>query len=119
MIRNINEAAAETPSKSKGAVLRWLVSRHDGASNFEMRLFTLKPGGTISKHMHPNIEHEQYVVRGSFTIGIGDEEREVKAGDAIFIQPGTPHWYVNRGTEDAEFICVVPKKQKYRTVFLE
>jgi D-aminopeptidase len=31
----------------------------------------------------------------------------------------TPHWYSNTGRVDAEFNCVVPKTERYDTVYAE
>jgi len=110
------------PQKVDKAVkteIEWLVDRHDGAPNFEMRKFTIKPGGSIPKHYHPDIEHEQYVLKGRYKVGIGNKVHEVKKGDSIYIPPGTPHWYDNTGKEAAEFICIVPKKEKYGSVYVE
>ena len=43
---------------------------------------------------HTNtVEHEQYVLAGRATIGIGTETREVGRGDIVYIAAGTPHWY--------------------------
>jgi quercetin dioxygenase-like cupin family protein len=110
------------PQKVDRAVrteIEWLVDRHDGAPNFEMRKFTIKPGGSIPKHYHPDIEHEQYVLKGRYKIGIGRKVHIVKAGDSVYIPPGTPHWYKNTGKHDAEFICIVPKKTKYDSIYEE
>ena len=99
--------------------IQWLVDRQDGAPNFEMRRFTIGVGGSIPTHYHPDIEHEQYVLRGSYEVGIGEEVREVREGDSIFIPSGTPHWYRNTGSEKAEFLCIVPKMEKYDTVYVK
>ena len=109
-----------SPQKVDNAVMteiQWLVDRNDGAPNFEMRKFTIKPGGTIPEHYHPDIEHEQYVLKGTYKIGLGDRVQVVKEGDSIYIPPGTYHWYENTGKEDAEFLCMIPKVEKYDTVW--
>ena len=111
-----------TPQRVDNAVkteIEWLVDRHDGAPNFEMRKFTIKPGGSIPRHYHPDIEHEQYVLRGRYKVGIGKKVYEVREGDSVYIPPGTPHWYENRGKEAAEFLCIVPKKEKYDSIYEE
>ncbi len=118
MIRRSGEVQAERPDRAVNTELRWLISARDGAPNFEMRKFTLKPGGRIPKHMHPDIEHEQYILKGRMVIGIGDKEHEVKEGDAVYIPAGTPHWYMNNGDEDVEFICVIPRREKYDTIYV-
>ena len=119
---SIKPAGKVTPQKVDKAVkteIEWLVDRHDGAPNFEMRKFTIKPGGSIPRHYHPDIEHEQYVLKGKYKIGIGDRVHQVKAGDSVYIPPKTPHWYENTGKEDAEFICIVPKTEKYESIYEE
>jgi quercetin dioxygenase-like cupin family protein len=119
---SIKPAGKVTPQKVDKAVkteIEWLVDRHDGAPNFEMRKFTIKPGGSIPKHYHHDIEHEQYVLKGRYKVGIGNRVHEVRKGDSIYIPPGTPHWYENTGKVAAEFLCIVPKKEKYDSVYVE
>ena len=58
---------------------------------------------------HTNtVEHEQYVLAGRATIGIGDRTVEVSRGDVLYIPAGTPHWYKAHEGENFEFLCVVP-----------
>ena len=119
---SVKPAGKVKPLKVDRAVkteIEWLVDRHDGAPNFEMRRFRIKPGGSIPRHHHPDIEHEQYVLRGSYKVGIGDKVHRVKAGDSIYIPQGTSHWYKNTGRETAEFLCIVPKKEKYESIYDE
>ena len=77
------------------------------------------PGGRIPKHRHPTLEHEQYVLSGRMKVTLGDEVREVAAGQAVFIPAGTPHAYVNEGEEPVEFLCIIPKTSGYATEWLE
>ena len=119
---SIKAAGTVKPQKVGRAVktdIEWLVDSHDGATNFEMRRFTIRAGGSIPKHYHPEIEHEQYVLKGKYEVGIGDKVHVVKAGDSIFIPQGTLHWYRNRGRGDAEFLCIIPKKEKYDSIYVE
>jgi quercetin dioxygenase-like cupin family protein len=119
---SVKPAGKVKPQKVDRAVktqIEWLLDRHDGAPNFEMRRFTIKPGGSIPKHYHPDIEHEQYVLKGRYKVGLGNKVCEVKAGDSIYIPPGTPHWYKNTGRIKAEFLCIIPKVEKYDSVYVE
>ena len=119
---SVKPAGKAIPQKVENAVLaeiEWLLDRHDGAPNFEMRRFTIKSGGSIPKHYHPDIEHEQYVLKGRYNVGIGEKVYEVREGDSIYIPAGTLHWYKNSNNEDAEFLCIVPKKEKYESVYAE
>jgi quercetin dioxygenase-like cupin family protein len=117
------KARGKVPAKPVDRAVRteiqWLIDRNDGAPNFELRKFRIRPGGSIPKHYHPDIEHEQYVLSGHYSVGIGGEVHRLKAGDSVFIPAGTVHWYENGGKEDAEFLCIVPKTEKYEAIYLD
>ena len=119
---SVKTAGVVKPQKVEKAIkteIEWLLDRHDGAPNFEMRRFKIKQGGSIPKHYHPDIEHEQYVLKGRYKVGIGDRVYDVKEGDSIYIPKGTIHWYTNTGRGDAEFLCIVPKTEKYDSIYVE
>src|SRR5438552_7828891 len=113
------QVAPRPVDKAVKTEISWLIDRHDGAQNFELRKFTMRPGGRIPRHFHPDIEHEQYVLAGKYEVGIGEKTYQVKQGDSLFIPAGTPHWYENKGKEKAEFLCIVPKTETYGAVYLE
>lgn len=72
-----------------------------------MRRFAIAPGGSMPRHRNA-VEHQQFVLGGRATIGIGDETYEVRTGDVVHIPGGTPHWYRAEGNAPFEFLCVVP-----------
>jgi len=84
-----------------------LIGPEEGAPNFSMRRFILEPDATVPRHTN-EVEHEQYVLAGEYTVGVGDEEFTVGHGDSLLIPAGAEHWYHNDGTERGAFICVVP-----------
>lgn len=84
-----------------------LIDESDGAPNFAVRRFTLDPGAEVPKHTN-EVEHEQYVLSGEYTVGVGDEEFQVSAGDALLIPAGAVHWYRNESSEEGSFLCAVP-----------
>ena len=47
--------------------------------------------GNVPKHMHADANEFQYVVSGSGKFWLGDQMRDVHAGDLIIIPKGTPH----------------------------
>lgn len=83
----------------------------DVGPNFAMRRFELAPGAQVPKHTN-EVEHEQYVLAGEYTVGLiedGEEnEYTVSEGDALLIPAGVVHWYRNEGETPGAFICVVP-----------
>jgi quercetin dioxygenase-like cupin family protein len=82
----------------------------DQGPNFAMRRFIMEPGGGMPLHTN-KVEHEQYVLRGSARVQIGDEIHHVKAGDVVYIPGGVPHNYqADLGGEPFEFLCVVPNQ---------
>jgi len=76
------------------------------APNFSLRRFIMQPGGGMPLHTN-QVEHEQYVLRGSAQMRIGEQIYKVRAGDSIFVPAGVPHDY-QAGQAGFEFICVVP-----------
>ena len=107
VVRRAEEVDYEATDAAPGLAKGVLVGEADGARNLAIRRFTLDPGATVPKHTN-EIEHEQYVLEGNYTVGIGEEEYEVSAGDSLFIPAGVVHWYRNEGSEQGAFICAVP-----------
>ncbi len=110
--------AEEPVERAEATFIQWLIDRRDGAPNFELRKFRIRPGGRIPPHTHPEIEHIQYVLKGKYRVRLGEKEVIVSAGDALLIPAGTVHAYYNDGNEDAEFLCIIPRKDGYRTVWV-
>ncbi|MEA3557769.1 MAG: cupin domain-containing protein [Candidatus Thermoplasmatota archaeon] len=93
----------------KDTQIQWLASKFDGAPNFAMRRFTMKPGGSIGLHDHP-WEHEIYLLKGQ-GIAFTDKERvKIKEGNVIFMPGNEPHGYDNTGSEELVFICMIPNE---------
>lgn len=113
------KAAPKPVARARGASMAVVLGPEIGVPNFITRRFTLEPGGRIPTHRHPDLEHEQVVIRGEMIIGLEGEEHVVRPGDAVFIPAGCAHWYENRGVEPVEFLCVVPKTESYSTEWLE
>jgi quercetin dioxygenase-like cupin family protein len=79
-------------------------------SSFHTRRFVMEPGGGMPRHTN-SVEHQQYVLRGEATVGIGDEVHRVGPGSVVHIPAGTPHWYRVEGGERFEFLCMVPAEE--------
>jgi quercetin dioxygenase-like cupin family protein len=108
----VTEAKSIEEEKVKAAgaervTIRWLIAQEDGAENFHMRLFTVAPGGKTPLHTHA-WEHEVYILGGKGIIIYEGEEHPFSAGSVIFVPPTKEHSFVNTGTMDLEFLCIVP-----------
>lgn len=60
---------------------------------------TLPPGAAVTPHYHLELEEIYYLIEGQGLMTVGDEEREVQAGDAIYVPCGARHTLKNTGTE--------------------
>jgi quercetin dioxygenase-like cupin family protein len=108
-VRHSNQLPAD-PVKAGSATSRQVLTRPGEGSGFHMRRFIMEPGGGMPRHRN-SVEHQQFVLRGAATIGLGDRVLSVQAGDVVHIPGGTPHWYRAEGDEPFEFLCVVPDDQ--------
>ncbi len=107
-VRHANEIAREPVNAGSGTERQILIGPDQGP-HFALRRFIMQPGGGMPRHTN-EVEHEQYVIRGRATIGIGDETFQVSADDVVYIPAGVPHWYRAEGEEPFEFLCAVPNK---------
>ena len=93
----------------KDVTMRVLIGPADGASNFAMRRFSVRPGGHTPLHTH-DWEHEIYVLSGAGESFSAAGPRPMKPGDAIYVAPNEKHQFKNVGPEPLEFICLIPAK---------
>jgi mannose-6-phosphate isomerase-like protein (cupin superfamily) len=66
----------------------------------------LPPGCAVTPHRHRQIEEIYYIVSGRGLMTVGDETREVEAGDAVFIPRGQRHTLENTGAGAIKLILV-------------
>jgi len=93
-----------------GAQMRMLIGPDEGAAIFHMRHFEIEPGGHTPHHKH-DYEHEIVVLKGSGVARSEQGQREIKAGDAIWVPPNEIHNFENTGDTPLEFICLIPAPQ--------
>lgn len=65
----------------------------------------LPPGNTIEEHVD-EVEEIYMIFRGGGNMKVGEEVREVKEGDSIFIPAGEPHALENTRDEET-FVLVI------------
>ena len=105
------EVELEKPKEDgiKDVMMRWLITKKDGAENFAMRIFEVKPGGYTPLHQH-DWEHEVFILEGNGAIKNKNKEEPFKQGDVLFIPPMEWHQFVNTGDGTVKFICLIPYK---------
>ena len=80
---------------------------------------TWQPGFRLPLHMHPNGHEITYVVEGEQTFEIeGVGTQVVKAGEAIYTPPNTPHFGRN-ATDKISRTVVIRVKEKDKPITVE
>ena len=68
----------------------------------------VEPTGFVaSPHFHPYQTEVFEIVDGQLTFQVGRETVVATAGDAVTVEPGTPHKFWNASDETARFRCTV------------
>ena len=62
-------------------------------------------GSETLLHRHLESEEIYHITEGSGFMILGEEQFEIKVGDTICIQPGTPHGVKNTGTVNLKILC--------------
>ena len=108
-VRHVADIPIE-PVAAGTATSRSVLTEPGDGSGFHMRRFVIGPGGRMPRHRNL-VEHQQFVLSGAATVGIGDQIHQVQAEDVVHIPGGTPHWYRTEGDEPFQFLCVVPDSE--------
>jgi mannose-6-phosphate isomerase-like protein (cupin superfamily) len=89
-----------------GSEIRELAGPPTGnAANQSLAEATVAPGAATEEHYHRATEEIYFFTHGSGRLRVGDEEREVAAGDAVVIDPGLRHKLWNTGDEPLRLLC--------------
>ena len=106
-----SEVELEEPKEQgiKDVMVRWLISKKDGAENFAMRLFEIGPEGHTPLHQH-DWEHEVFILGGTGVTRSKIKDAPFKKGDVFFIPPTEWHQFVNTGKETMKLLCLIPYK---------
>lgn len=92
---------------AKDTEIRWLISKEDGAENFVMRMFEIKPGGFTPLHKHQH-EHEVFIVDGEGVFVCEGKEHQFCKDYVIFVPGDKEHQFKNRGNNVLKFLCLIP-----------
>ncbi|NPA39496.1 MAG: cupin domain-containing protein [Thermodesulfobacteria bacterium] len=89
-----------------GSLIRELMhpSVH-GNKNLSLAEAIVPVGFTTFLHKHHLSEEVYYILEGKGLMRVGEEELEVKSGDAIYIPPNTLHQIKNIGDIPLRFLC--------------
>ncbi len=89
---------------TSGATRQILVGRDDGATQVELRYFTIPVGGASALEQHPH-EHAIMVLHGRTEVRLGDTLTEAGSGDVVFVSANEVHQLRTVGDTPLEFLC--------------
>ncbi len=103
---NVAKRAVEAEG-ARDTEIRWLITKEDGAKNFSMRMFEIKPGGHTPLHSHQH-EHEIFAVEGAGIFVYEGREYEFGKDYVIFVPGGKEHQFKNGGKSLLRLLCLIP-----------
>lgn len=106
----IIRSAQRYDGKQGTSLTSGVTGRTAGAQALSLQLVIIPPGTRGMPHLHASHESAVYTVSGETEVwhGAGLVKRTVvRAGDFMYIPPGTPHLPVNRG--DVTAVAVVAR----------
>jgi len=66
----------------------------------------INPGMALEPHQHESVEHVYFILSGVGIARVGDEEQEIREGDAIYMPPRLIHAMQNTGTYPLRFLTI-------------
>ena len=103
-VQNIDRVEAFV-TKDGSEIRELLAPRNSCIRNQTLAEARLPAGASTAAHHHVNTEEIYYLLEGRGRIRVGEETREVGAGDAIAIPPGAVHQITNTGEAVLKFLC--------------
>ncbi|HXG93901.1 MAG TPA: cupin domain-containing protein [Blastocatellia bacterium] len=103
----INRDRASVINTRHGSEIRPLIDRTTSSiTRCSLAEETLPPGRAVTPHHHCEIEEIYYILSGRGVMTVGDERREVGAGDAVFVPRGHFHTLENTSDEPVKLLLV-------------
>ncbi len=100
---NLSQFAKENPLDPKIGALTKNMALGENAS---INLTQIAPGHHFGAHYHTARDEIDLIIKGEANMTIASQSHLIKAGDLIYIPPGTVHDFAAVGTETFELICV-------------
>jgi mannose-6-phosphate isomerase-like protein (cupin superfamily) len=103
-VKNLEDVPAFT-TKDGSEIRELLAHRNSAIHNQSLAEARLEPRASTQEHYHPKTEEIYYITHGVGRMRVGEEERPVRAGDAIGIPPGQKHKLWNTGRQTLRLLC--------------
>jgi mannose-6-phosphate isomerase-like protein (cupin superfamily) len=112
------DAAPPFVTKDGSEIRELLAHRNSVIRNQSLAEARLQPGQATEEHYHARTEEIYYITQGAGRLRVGEEIREVRAGDAIAIPPGQRHKLWNTGTESLRLLCCCAPAYEHSDTFI-
>ena len=107
-------------TKDGSEIRELLAHRNSVIRNQSLAEARLAIGQATTEHYHVKTEEIYYITHGMGRMRIGDEVRDVRAGDAVAIPPGARHKLWNTGSEPLRLLCCcAPSYEHSDTIMTE
>lgn len=117
VVNRLNAAVINTPH---GSEIRPLIDRTTTSiERCSLAEEVLPVGAKIGRHHHLLTEEVYYILRGTGKMTVGDDTREVAAGDAVFIPRGEMHTLENTGLEQMTILLVCGPAHSFDDHYVE
>jgi mannose-6-phosphate isomerase-like protein (cupin superfamily) len=103
----VNRCDSNVLHTPHGSEIRPLVDRTTSpATQCSLAEELLPPGASVTPHHHEVLEEIYYILEGAGVMTIGEERREVAAGDAVYIPRLHRHTLTNTGAQMMRILLV-------------
>lgn len=99
-------------------IREWAGPGYSPTANQSLAEATVGPGESTELHYHRLSEELYLVTAGRGVLRVGEEEREIEAGDCALIPPGQPHNLRNTGAGDLVVVCACSPAYSHEDTFL-
>jgi quercetin dioxygenase-like cupin family protein len=99
----ISSADVETVEIEPNVFVRIMVDSSKGSHGIALVRGRMAPGGHLPPHTH-DVEEALTVLEGTALSQIGDEQFDLRPGDAVLLPAEVTHELTNTGDEDLVFV---------------
>ena len=114
IVRNIDDAEVRaTTYRAHGGGTARMVMTSQFLKSIEFFAYALLPSGNIlEEHVDP-VEEIYYILKGKGIMKVGEDMKEVRERDAIWIPAGAPHAFENHTKEETEILVVAAYPRRW------
>jgi mannose-6-phosphate isomerase-like protein (cupin superfamily) len=103
----VNRLDSKVINTPHGSEIRPLMDRTTSPINqCSLAEELLPPGATVPPHRHEVLEEVYYILEGSGVMTVGENQREVGAGDAVYIPRQHRHTLTNTGSTSMRILLI-------------